>query len=74
MRLSDLKVGQKGIIDLVDLDGSIKRRLLDLGFVPGTEIKSVRKSPAGSPIVFELRDTLIALRKKEAYQIFVETK
>lgn len=74
MRLSQLKVGEIGIISAVDLDGAMKRRLFDLGFVPGTEVKTIRQSPAGSPIAFMVRDTLIALRKKEAKQIFIQNK
>lgn len=71
MRLSQLKNGESGIIREVGLDGFMRRRLLDLGFVPGTEIKYVRNGPGGSPIIFEVRDTLIALREKEASRIFI---
>lgn len=71
MRLSQLKTGESAVISQVDLEGFIRRRLLDLGFVPGTPVKHVRNGPGGSPIIFEVRDTLIALRRREANRIFI---
>ncbi|SHG84135.1 ferrous iron transport protein A [Thermosyntropha lipolytica DSM 11003] len=71
MRLSQLQTGESGVIKEVRLEGFVRRRLLDLGFVPGTAVKSIRQGPGGSPIVFEVRDTLIALRAKEAGKILI---
>lgn len=71
MRLSQLKTGESAVIREIGLDGFIRRRLFDLGFVPGTAVKHIRDGPGGSPIIFQVRDTLVALRKKEANQIFI---
>lgn len=46
--------------------------MLDLGFVPGTKIQTVRKSPSGNPIAYLIRGTVIALRKEEADLIMVD--
>lgn len=53
--------------------GDIRRRLLDLGIIPGTLIKPVLKSPSGDPRAFEVRGTLLAIRKENAQDIKIET-
>lgn len=56
------------------MNGNIKRRLLDLGLVKGASIKPVLISPSNDPRAFEVRGTLIAIRKENAENIFIETK
>jgi DtxR family Mn-dependent transcriptional regulator len=51
--------------------GPQRRRLLDLGVVPGTEIRAVMQSAAGDPIAFDIRGALIALRHEQAEWIRV---
>lgn len=46
--------------------GPQRRRLLDLGVVPGTEIRAVMRSAAGDPIAYDIRGALIALRAEQA--------
>ena len=58
------------VIDL-KCTGDIRRRLLDLGIVKGTKITSVLKSPSGDPTAFEIRGSIIALRKEDAHLIEV---
>ena len=65
MNLSQLPLNTIGIIDELNCNGNIRRRLLDLGVVKGTKITPVFKSPFGDPTAFEIRKTLIALRKKD---------
>ncbi|OZT13743.1 ferrous iron transport protein A [Priestia aryabhattai] len=48
------------------LEGTMRRRLLDLGFVPGALVEVVKKSPLGDPIAFRVSQTIIALRKEES--------
>ncbi|MBL1212353.1 MAG: metal-dependent transcriptional regulator [Ignavibacteriae bacterium] len=52
--------------------GKQRRRLMDLGFVPGTKISTLMKSIGGDPIAFQLRGTTIALRKSQADLIFIK--
>ena len=47
----------------------MRRRLLDLGFVPGAIVEVVRKSPLGDPIAFRVSQTTVALRKEESMKI-----
>lgn len=64
--------GKKGNlikISSISLEGVMRRRLLDLGFVPGAIVEVVKKSPLGDPIAFRVSQTTIALRKEESMKI-----
>lgn len=69
--LNDLKPNERASIVRLDLEGVMRRRLLDLGFIQGTNVVCVLHSPLGDPIAFQVRNTMIALRKTEASKIFV---
>ena len=49
-----------------------RRRLMDLGMVPGTKITADLSSPMGDPVGYRVRDSLIALRAVQAACIRVE--
>lgn len=66
MNLNELPLNTVGIIDELNCNGNIRRRLLDLGLVKGTKITPVFKSPSGDPTAYEIRRTLIALRKEDS--------
>ncbi|HEX6939291.1 MAG TPA: iron dependent repressor, metal binding and dimerization domain protein [Longimicrobiales bacterium] len=51
--------------------GPQRRRLLDLGVVPGTRIRAMLRSAAGDPVAYEIRGALIALRREQAEWIQV---
>ncbi len=69
--LADLSIGTTGKISSVEIDGLLRRRVLDLGMVPGTQVQCIRRSPAGDPIAFRVRNTTIALRSHDASLIKV---
>ncbi len=71
LRLSEVVADQSAVIVSVDSDAAQGRRLLDLGFLPGTSIRVVRRAPLGDPIQFELRGCNFCLRKSEADSIRV---
>jgi ferrous iron transport protein A len=71
-KIMKLVQGEKGNlikITSLNLDGVMRRRLLDLGFVNGALVEVVRKSPLGDPIAFRVSQTTIALRKEESSKI-----
>ena len=71
MNLSDLKIGQVGIITKINMSkGEVKRHLLDMGFTKGVKVKGV--APMGDPINIELRGYEIAIRKADLKQIEVD--
>jgi len=72
MPLSELRVGQRGIIVHVGGQGPIRRRMVDMGLVAGTDVKVVRKAPLGDPIEFKVKGYSLSLRKNEARNVIVE--
>ena len=54
------------------LRGQERRRLLDLGLLPGTEVTAELRSPSGDPIAYRIRGATIALRAEQARHIRVE--
>jgi len=73
VRLNDLKEGQEGeVLDISpQIRGLDRRRLLDLGVLPGTVVRAEMVSPGGDPTAYRIRDTLIALRQEQAQHIRV---
>ena len=70
--LSELKPHSKGIVKKVEGQGNLKRKLLDMGIVPGSSIEVVKFAPLGDPIDVKIRGYHLSLRKEEAKQISVE--
>jgi DtxR family Mn-dependent transcriptional regulator len=54
--------------------GQERRRLLDLGFVPGTLVEVDMVSPAGDPTAYRVRGSVVALRREQANLIRVNSK
>ncbi|NPV89624.1 MAG: ferrous iron transport protein A [Firmicutes bacterium] len=69
--LSKLPIGSSGKIVDLELDGLLRRRVLDLGMVPGTQVECVRRSPSGDPTAYKVRGAMIALRSENAKLITV---
>ena len=70
--LGSLNVGQRGIVTSLDVKGVTRRRMLDLGLVPGSVVESLRRSPAGDPTAYNIRGAVIALRSDESCKIHVD--
>lgn len=74
-RLSSLKVGESGRIVLLSraCRGLERRRFLDLGLLPGSVVEVAFQNPGGNTIAYEVKGTLVALRREQADQILVES-
>jgi ferrous iron transport protein A len=70
--LAELAPGSVAVVESVDDSGPIGRRLLDLGFLPRTLVRVLRRAPLGDPVVFELRGTMLCLRRSEASRVRVQ--
>ena len=70
--LYNLPIGSFGKVKGITAEGSIRRRMLDLGLISDTDVLALRKSPLGDPIAYEIRGAVIALRFEEASKILVE--
>jgi len=70
--LNKVPLGNTCLVVKLNCIGSRKRRMLDLGLINGTKIKSLEKSPSGDPVAYEIRGAVIALRSEEASEILVQ--
>jgi len=70
--LSDLSVGQTGVMRSVNATGMVRNRLLDLGFLPGTRVTAVRRAPLGDPTAYRVRGAVLALRHEDASRVIAE--
>lgn len=67
--LSSLNIGQSGVVRLLEGQGEIKRRLMDMGITRGTSISVHKLAPLGDPMELHLRGYSLSLRKKDAEKI-----
>ena len=74
MCLSDISPGQSIFVTAVTTDRAMRRRLFDIGLVPGTRVTCVGKSPMGDPAAFLIRGAVIALRLKDCENITVNER
>ncbi len=72
--LSSLPPGKRCTVVRIEGNSGIDRRLLDLGFVPDTPVRVVRRAPLGDPVAYELRGFKICLRHSEAARVWVRTE
>ena len=71
--LNELKVGDQGKIIRIGGDSEgLKRRLLDMGVIPGNKVRVEKVAPLGDPIDIFVKNYHLSLRKNEAAQIVVE--
>lgn len=73
--LADLEPGVSARVEAISsaCQGIQRRRLLDLGVVPGTEITAEMRSAGGDPVAYRIRGALIALRREQAAWILVDS-
>ena len=69
--LSELKVGESGILVALDLPDNVQNHLMHMGFVPDALVTAVRRAPAGDPTVYSIDGLEIALRHETAGAIRV---
>lgn len=72
-RLDALRPGERGTVAEIapSVQGPQRRRLLDLGLIPGTEVEAEMVSPSGDPVAYRIRGALIALRQQQAQGIYI---
>lgn len=70
--LNQLLPGETGIVTKVTGTGSIKKRIIDMGFIGGESIKVLKYAPLGDPIEIKVMNFNLSLRKTEAALIEVK--
>ena len=69
MTIDDLKIGQQGVIKTVGGEGMLRLRFLDMGLIPGTNVKLQKVAPMGDPIQIQVRGYELTIRREDARQI-----
>lgn len=69
--LKDLAPGEKATVSKLVGVGPIRRRIVDMGIVPGAELEMERYAPLGDPIEIKLKGYHLSLRKEEADNILL---
>jgi len=64
--LVELRAGEHGVLERLDLPQDIARRLMELGFLPGYPVTAAHSAPGGDPRVFRVDGSEIALRRETA--------
>lgn len=72
MTLDQLKIGQRSRILEVRGQGALRRRLLDMGLTPQTEVMVRKMAPMGDPMEIHLRGYELTLRLEDARNIEIE--
>ncbi len=71
--LSELKIGESGVLVALDLPESVQNHLMHMGFVPDAQVTALRHAPAGDPTVYGIDGMEIALRIETAKAIRVRS-
>jgi Fe2+ transport system protein FeoA len=72
--LADMRKGDAGVLVALDLPGEDARRLMELGFLPGTRITAGLSAPGGDPRVFQVDGSEIALRRETAARLSIRVE
>ncbi len=72
--MDKMRPGERAEVTCVAAKRGIKRRLFDLGLIPGREVECVSRSPGGDPSAYLICGALIALRARDVADITVKQK
>ena len=68
----DLDEGELAVIKAFDADLQLQSRLVEMGILPGIEIRMIKKAPFNGPIEFKIRGYEVSLRYGDAEQVLVQ--
>ena len=71
MNLAEARIGQVVTVEHVAGEGSFRRRLMELGLVPGTRVEVVGIAPLGDPLELLVRGGSLSIRRAEARGVAV---
>ncbi|MEM6955459.1 MAG: ferrous iron transport protein A [Myxococcota bacterium] len=66
MTLQELPVGEEAVVSDVEGQRGVRRRLLEMGLLPGTTVRVVRRAPLGDPLELQLRGYSLSIRGEDA--------
>lgn len=71
MTLDDVAIGTPVAVDHIGGDRGFRRRMMELGVLPGTIVELIRVAPLGDPIEMRARGCCLSIRRREARSIAV---
>jgi ferrous iron transport protein A len=71
--LSELQPGDTARVQSF-LDPEVSLKLIEMGCIPGIEIRFIRRAPLGDPLAFQCLGSIISIRKREAATVMVEER
>ena len=71
LTLADLREGESGVVDSLELPEDVALRLMELGFIPGTTVVAGRAAPGGDPRVYRVDGSEIALRRETTLHLLL---
>lgn len=74
MTLRELNIGQSAIITEVGGEGALRQHFLDMGVIPGSEVKLIKYAPMGDPMQLLIHGYLLTLRLDDADKIKITTE
>ena len=69
--LAACPIGQSAVISSLAHDAPARRRLGELGFASGSEVRPLFRAPSGDPTAYAVCGTVVALRRQDAEKIFL---
>jgi len=73
MNLYNLQIGKEAIIERLNFkDSKTQSKMIYFGFLKNVSVKMIRKSLFDGPIIVEIKNSLIVMRKDEAEKIYVK--
>ncbi len=70
--LADLRAGEVGVLDRLELESDQAQRLMEMGFIPGILVSPVNCAPGGDPRIYRVDGCEIALRHETAMHLVVD--
>lgn len=70
--LADMKIGESGVVDSINITGILRRRIIDMGLTKGSTVTIEKVAPLGDPIDVKVKDFHIAIRKSDAKNIIIK--
>ena len=70
--LLSLSPGETAVIRTFNNDLNLQSRLVEMGILPGVEIRLIKKAPFKGPIEFKIRGYEVSLRYRDAEQVLVK--
>jgi Fe2+ transport system protein FeoA len=74
MNLAQTRIGQVVTVEHVAGEGSFRRRLMELGLVPGTRVELIGVAPLGDPLELLVRGGSLSIRRAEAEGVSVKSE